>query len=223
MSQSTDSLAVLPACDQPLGIVCQERGFVVVDKPARLLSVPGRHPDNYDSVVYRLRRDHPGVHAVHRLDYDTSGLLVVPLDKPNLSHLSRQFQARSVQKRYTAVVAGQVAQDAGVMEWPISRDWERRPRSKIDPEGKPARTEYRVIARDERSDTTRLALYPVTGRSHQLRLHCAELGHPILGCGFYAPEPVRERAPRLLLHAEALGFRDPDGERWRSFESPAPF
>ena len=223
MSSSTDQLTVLPPCEEDVGIVRQESRFVVVDKPTRLLTVPGRHPANRDSVIARLRETYPDIHAVHRLDFDTSGLLVIPLTKASLSNLSRQFQARTVKKTYTAVVHGLVLEDQGVMEWPIAPDPERRPRSKISEDGKPALTHYRVLSRNREDNTTRLALSPVTGRSHQLRLHCAELGHPILGCEFYAPESVRQQAPRLLLHASQLSFTHPDTGALLTFESPGPF
>lgn len=223
MSSSMDHLTVLPPCHESIGIVRQERDFVVVDKPSRLLTVPGRHPANRDSVIARLRENYPDVHAVHRLDFDTSGLLVIPLTKASLSNLSRQFQARTVEKTYTAVVHGWVSEEQGVMDWPIAPDLERRPRSRVSDDGKPALTHYRVLSRDRSDNTTRLALSPVTGRSHQLRLHCAALGHPILGCEFYAPEAVRQQASRLLLHASMLTFRHPVSGESMSFESAAPF
>lgn len=223
MSLSIDQLTVLPPCHDSVGIVRQETSFVVVDKPARLLTVPGRHPANRDSVIERLRGDYPDVHAVHRLDFDTSGLLVIPLTKTSLSNLSQQFQARTVEKTYIAVVQGRVAKDEGTMEWAIAPDPEHRPRSKVTEAGKPALTHYRVLSRDQNEDTTRLALRPITGRSHQLRLHCATLGHPILGCDFYAPEAVQQRATRLLLHASSLQFAHPETGEILSFDSAAPF
>lgn len=223
MSPSIDQLTVLPPCRDSVGIVRQEASFVVVDKPARLLTVPGRHPANRDSVIERLRNEYPDVHAVHRLDFDTSGLLVIPLTKVSLSNLSQQFQARTVEKTYTAVVQGRVEKDEGTMEWAIAPDPERRPRSKVSDAGKPALTHYRVLSRDLDGNTTRLALRPITGRSHQLRLHCATLGHPILGCDFYAPQTVRQRATRLLLHASSLQFAHPGTGETLSFESAAPF
>jgi len=187
------------------------------------LSVPGRSPLNRDCVISRLAPGFPGAAAVHRLDFDTSGLLVVPLNKASLSNLSKQFQTRSISKRYVAVVEGQVPEDAGRVDQPIAPDWERRPKYKISIEGKPAQTDYQVTARDPAENTSRLALYPITGRSHQLRLHMQALGHPILGCCFYAPESVRARSKRLLLHAVELSFRHPATERWLTFESPVPF
>lgn len=223
MTQPIDQLTVLPPCEESLEIVREAPTFLVVNKPPRLLTVPGRHPANRDSVIERLRVDHPQVHAVHRLDFDTSGLLVVPLVKTSLSHLSRQFQARSVKKTYTAVVQGIVEDDEGEINLPMAQDPERRPRSKITEDGKPALTRFRVLERDEQQGRTRLALHPVTGRSHQLRLHCQAIGHPILGCEFYAPAEVVAMAPRLLLHASRLEFEDPETGEALSFSSVAPF
>lgn len=223
MTLPTDQLTVLPTCDEQVQILRQETGFVVVNKPSRLLSVPGRSPHNRDCVIERLRVDFPGAQAVHRLDFDTSGLLVVPLDKPSLSHLSRQFQARQVRKTYIAVVHGLVEEESGRIEQPIATDPDNRPKCKISAEGKPAVTDYRVLARDPHTGTTRLALYPLTGRSHQLRLHCRALGHPILGCGFYAPPPVQKMADRLLLHASELEFAHPDTGKAVQYYCPAPF
>lgn len=223
MTTPIDQLTVLPPCDQPLEIVREASTFVVVNKPPRLLTVPGRHPANRDSVIERFRAAHPQVHAVHRLDFDTSGLLVVPLTKASLSHLSRQFQARSVSKTYTAVVQGIVNDNEGEINLPMAPDPERRPRSKITNVGKPALTRFKVLERDEPQGRTRLALYPVTGRSHQLRLHCQAMGHAILGCEFYAPPEVAAMAPRLLLHASSLEFECPETGETLSFSSPAPF
>lgn len=223
MAKPVDELTVLPPCKESVEIVREAPTFVVVNKPPRLLTVPGRHPANRDSVIERLRLEHPHVHAVHRLDFDTSGLLVVPLTKASLSNLSRQFQARSVRKTYTAVVSGILEVDEGEISLAMAPDPEARPRSKITEGGKPALTRFRVLARDERQGTTRLELYPVTGRSHQLRLHCQAIGHPILGCEFYAPEEVVAMAPRLLLHASSLAFEDPETGEALSFSAPAPF
>lgn len=207
MPASIDDLFILPPCAGEVDILHVDSDFLLINKPTRLLSVPGRHPQNHDSVVSRLQLEYPGASIVHRLDFDTSGVMVVPLTKLALSHISKQFQARSVSKHYTAVVAGIMAQDEGVIDLPIaSADG---PRYKVcAATGKPSITEYSVLARDELAGTTRVWLHPITGRSHQLRLHLQAIGHPILGCEFYGGDWAKA-ATRLLLHATDLSFLHP--------------
>lgn len=207
MSAPIDDLFILPACTEDLQIVQVDRDFLLINKPTRLLSVPGRHPQNRDSVISRLQVDYPGAAIVHRLDFDTSGVMVIPLNKVALSNISKQFQARSVSKHYTAVVAGLMVQDEGIIDLPIAAD--TGPKYKICQQtGKPSVTEYQVLARDEQAGTTRVLLHPITGRSHQLRLHLQTIGHPILGCEFYGGEWA-SAANRLLLHATDLAFLHP--------------
>lgn len=207
MSAPIDDLFILPACTDKVQILVVERDFLLINKPTRLLSVPGRHPQNRDSVVSRLQEDYPGATIVHRLDFDTSGVMVIPLNKSALSHISKQFQARTVSKHYTAVVAGLLAQDDGVIDLPIASG--EGPKYKICQQtGKPSVTEYQVIERDQQARITRVFLHPITGRSHQLRLHMQAIGHPILGCEFYGGE-FAKAADRLLLHATDLRFVHP--------------
>lgn len=207
MSAPIDDLFILPPCTEELQILQQDRDFLLINKPTRLLSVPGRHPQNRDSVISRLEVDYPGCSIVHRLDFDTSGVMVIPRNKPALSHISKQFQARSVSKHYTAVVAGLMNQDEGVIDLPIASG--EGPKYKICQQtGKPSVTEYQVIERDQQARTTRVFLHPITGRSHQLRLHLQAIGHPILGCEFYGGE-FAKAADRLLLHATDLRFIHP--------------
>lgn len=207
MQADIDQLFVLPPCKGEIEILREEQGFLLINKPTRLLSVPGRHPQNRDSVISRLEADYPGCSIVHRLDFDTSGVMVIPRNKPALSHISKQFQARTVSKHYTAVVAGLMGQDEGVIDLPIASD--EGPKYKICQDtGKPSVTGYKVIGRDEQARTTRVFLHPITGRSHQLRLHLKEIGHPILGCEFYGGE-FANAADRLLLHATDLQFVHP--------------
>lgn len=207
MQVDADQLFILPPCDGEIQILCDEQDFLLINKPTRLLSVPGRHPQNRDSVISRLQVDYPTASIVHRLDFDTSGVMVIPLNKPALSHISKQFQARTVSKHYTAVVAGLMMRDEGVIDLPIAAG--EGPRYKIClGSGKPSVTEYRVITRDEQANTTRVLLHPITGRSHQLRLHLHAIGHPILGCEFYGGE-FALAAERLLLHATDLHFTHP--------------
>lgn len=219
-----DALFVLPPCYEQVNLLYLDELFLLINKPHRLLSVPGRHPLNRDSVIARLLSDYSTASIVHRLDFDTSGIMVIPLTKPALSHISRQFQAREVSKNYTAVVNGLVKQDNGVIDLPIAADQDNRPRYKICPtDGKPSMTEYRVISRDAVANTTRISLHPITGRSHQLRLHMQALGHPILGCEFYAHAEALQKAPRLLLHATDLVFKHPISGELVTGHSEPPF
>lgn len=210
MADALDELHILPPCAAEIDVLRQEQDFLLISKPAGLLSVPGRHPLNRDSVIARLQTQFPQAAIVHRLDFDTSGIMVIPLNKAALSHISRQFQQRSVRKMYTAVVQGLVEEEEGNIDLPIAPDAEQRPKYKICAvTGKASLTAYRVLERDPQTQTTRLALHPVTGRSHQLRLHLHALGHPILGCSFYALGESATRAERLLLHATELQFNHP--------------
>lgn len=216
----TDFIA--PPCHAPLRYALVRDDCLFVDKPAGLLSVPGRHPQNRDSVATRVEAEYPRARIVHRLDMDTSGLMVLALGADPHRHLSRQFQERLCQKRYRALVDGTVADDEGEVDLPLICDWPNRPRQMVDHQhGKPSRTRYRVLERS--NGTSLLELTPVTGRSHQLRVHMAALGHPILGDPFYAGEEARKAAPRLLLHACQLEIAAPSGDGTLCLHSPASF
>ena len=183
--------------------------LLVAEKPAGLLSVPGRSEENQDCVVARLQALYPDALTVHRLDQVTSGLLLHARGKVMQAALSMQFEQRSVSKRYEAVLEGLLEAEAGAVDLPLIVDWPNRPKQQVDHErGKPALTRWRVLARDVQVQRTRVALEPVTGRSHQLRLHMASLGHPIVGDVLYGAT----LAQRVYLHACALAF-----------ESAAPF
>ncbi len=204
-----------------LSIVYADDAIVLVDKPSLLLSVPGRGETKQDSVVSRLQQDFPGIREVHRLDWETSGLMLLARDKAAHSELSRQFREREVAKRYTAVVYG-VTAEAGEVDRPLRCDWPNRPRQIVDPElGKPSKTRWWRLATDDTS--SRVELEPITGRSHQLRVHMQSLGHPILGDGLYAHDEARMMAPRLLLHASNLAFHHPQSGTRVSYTSPIPF
>jgi tRNA pseudouridine32 synthase / 23S rRNA pseudouridine746 synthase len=210
MTANIDDLSILPACLANISILDTDEHYLIINKPAGLLSVPGRHPHNRDSVIERLRQAFPSAEIVHRLDFDTSGIMVIPLNKFSLSHISKQFQARSVNKYYTAVVNGLVEKNAGTIDLPIAVDVANRPKYKIcTREGKKSVTEFTVILRSESEQTSRLLLHPITGRSHQLRLHLQAIGHPILGCHFYGDAQSTHKASRLLLHATELAFDHP--------------
>lgn len=213
---------LVPHSREPYGVIYADADLLLVRKPDLLLTVPGRHPANYDCLLTRLQGEYPDALLVHRLDLDTSGILMFARNREAQAELSRQFQQRRIGKGYTAVVAGVVRDDSGSIDLPIARDWERRPLQKICFEsGRKACTRYRVLERGE--DTTRLWLEPVTGRSHQLRIHCRELGHPILGCDMYAPNEVLGRAPRLMLHATQLTLLHPRHGTELVGHCPPPF
>ncbi|MCB1692422.1 MAG: RluA family pseudouridine synthase [Pseudomonadales bacterium] len=210
---------VPPPCDDPVGIVHADDDVLVVHKPSGLLSVPGRFVK--DCVLHRLLYDFPDARIVHRLDLDTSGLMVLARSSRAVSTLSRAFRERQVDKVYVASVWGVPSPSSGEIAAPLAPDPVRRPRHRVDPSGKPALTRYEVIG--ETATGTRLSLSPVTGRSHQLRVHLAHIGHPILGCDLYAHPDAFHSADRLLLHATQLAFVHPvSGERV-VFSSPSPF
>ncbi|WP_290525443.1 pseudouridine synthase [Alcanivorax sp.] len=215
---------IVPTCHERVGTIYRDDHVLLINKPAFLLSVPGRAPENKDCAVRRLAIKDPDIRLVHRLDLDTSGIMVFALTRQAQSQLSRLFQQRTVKKRYQAVVHGLVEKDQGSIELPLIADWPNRPLQKVCYEtGKPALTHYQVLERDEVLNRTRLALSPVTGRSHQLRIHCRELGHPIIGCDMYAPPEIEALSPRLLLHAQWLAFNHPLTGLWQEFTSPCPF
>ncbi len=205
-----------------LPVVFVDDSIVLVDKPSMLLSVPGRGESNQDSVVTRLAKQFPSIREVHRLDWETSGLMLLALDRSAHSELSRQFREREVCKRYTAVVYGVPEEQEGEVNKPLRCDWPNRPRQMIDPlMGKPSQTRWRLLQAS--SDRCRIELTPVTGRSHQLRVHMQSLGHPILGDGLYAHETARNMAARLLLHASWLEFHHPVKGTPMEFSSAVPF
>ncbi len=196
--------------------------LVVVDKPAGLPSVPGRAPGLLDCMASRVQALLPDALVVHRLDMATSGLLVFARSKAVQRSLSHAFAQREVSKGYVAVVAGELAHDSGEIDLPLIADWPNRPLQKVDhATGKPSLTHYRVLLRQD--GRTRVALSPLTGRSHQLRVHLQALGHPILGDTLYAPPEVVALSPRLLLHASTLAFSHPITQEAMRFESPPSF
>ncbi|MDG1945316.1 MAG: pseudouridine synthase [Halioglobus sp.] len=213
---------LVPHSKEEITILYEDSDLLLVRKPDLLLSIPGRHPLNKDCMITRLQQRYPTASIVHRLDLDTSGIMVVPLNKPTHAHISRQFQQREVNKTYHAIVYGVLASDDGEVNLPIASDWENRPRQMIcQQRGKSALTHFEVLERFD--DRTRLLLKPFTGRTHQLRIHMRELGHPILGCDMYAHETALGMAPRLMLHATILEFTHPSTGQWLRGECPADF
>lgn len=218
------SYYIVPPCHDPVVDVYQDEAIWVVEKPAFLLSVPGRGPENSDSVLSRLQQRDPSVLLLHRLDLDTSGLMVFARSRLAQKSIARGFQQRTIEKRYEAVVSGLMPTDEGNIDLPIAPDWQNRPRSMIDAErGKSAQTDWSRLSEDCVANTSRLTLKPITGRSHQLRLHLKAINHPILGCDLYAPADVEAMSSRLLLHACGLGFQHPLTDQWVSFQSRVPF
>ncbi|MBE2259487.1 MAG: RluA family pseudouridine synthase [Rhodobacteraceae bacterium] len=212
-------VACIVAC-----IVYVDHAVLVVNKPAGLLSVPGRGDDKQDCLERRLQAAFADALTVHRLDMHTSGLLVLARGREMQRRLSIAFARRQIDKRYLAVVAGKLPASSGEIDLPLSADWPRRPRQKVDPlAGKPSRSRYRVLGHDPASNTSRLALIPETGRTHQLRVHLQAIGHPIVGDALYGDTASATTAARLLLHAAELAFAHPESGERRRFLSPAPF
>ncbi|WP_227285852.1 MULTISPECIES: RluA family pseudouridine synthase [Paracoccaceae] len=207
--------------DTPLTILHEDHELILVDKPSGLLSVPGKGDHLADCLLSRIQAAFPEALLVHRLDMDTSGVMVFARSPHAQRHLGLQFEKRHVKKVYIARVWGHVAEKEGHIDLPLIVDWPNRPLQHVNHEtGKPAQTDWRVVRHEETS--TRIRLYPKTGRSHQLRVHMKEIGHPILGDPFYASGPARD-FPRLMLHAESLKLRHPDGGKGMSFRATAPF
>ncbi|MEM8537153.1 MAG: pseudouridine synthase [Pseudomonadota bacterium] len=205
----------------PLVILHDDHEVVLIDKPAGLLSVPGKGPDLSDCLLARVQAAFPTALLVHRLDRDTSGVMIFALTPHAQRHLGLQFEKRQTKKTYVARVWGRIAEKTGTVDLPLIVDWPNRPRQMVDHEnGKPAVTDWRVVRAGDAE--TRVRLMPRTGRSHQLRVHMLALGHPILGDPFYATGPARDH-PRLMLHSETLQFRHPDGGKGMRITAKCPF
>lgn len=205
-----------------LTILHQDKDIVVLDKQAGLLSVPGRDPAHRDSIYTRVLIEHPNAQIVHRLDMATSGIIVVALRRSAERELKRQFRERETQKTYYARVAGHLKNETGTIELPLICDWPNRPKQKVDHKvGKPSTTHFEVISRAKRS--TLVKLTPITGRSHQLRVHMMAIGHPILGDNFYADPLAKRLSSRLLLHAQSLTITHPYSGETLTFSTEIPF
>ncbi|MEP0519850.1 MAG: pseudouridine synthase [Hyphomicrobiales bacterium] len=203
-------------------IIHKDDDLLLVNKPSGLLSVPGKAADHADCLEFRVKEAFPQALLVHRLDLDTSGIMVFAMNPTAQRHLGLQFERRHIEKRYVARVAGIVTTPIGQIDLPLICDWPNRPLQKVDWDlGKSAQTRFQVLERE--GNATRLALFPKTGRSHQLRVHCMALGHEILGDPFYATREAFEAAPRLQLHAEAVSLFHPKGGKRLSYNVAAPF
>ncbi len=216
-----------PSPPEPPVALHVDDACLALDKPSGLLCVPGRGPDKQDCLATRAQAWWPDALVVHRLDMATSGLWLMGRGLAMQRALGRAFESRRVDKRYVAVVAGRMrppdtADGWGTIDLPLAADWPNRPLQKVDhAAGRPSRTRWRILAQE--GNTTRVELEPLTGRSHQLRVHLMSLGHPILGDTLYAPPAVQALAPRLLLHASALRLAHPATGEPLALESPAPF
>lgn len=218
MAHGNSMTTYSPPPETDLLIHYQDDDLLVVEKPSGLLSVPGRGEEKQDCLQSRLQKQFPEVLTVHRLDMETSGLMIYALSAEIHRELSKQFQARSIKKTYRAVVTGIPEQNEGRIELPLITDWPNRPRQMVDMEkGKPSLTHWKIVASGNESSL--IDLFPITGRSHQLRVHMKEIGHPILGDSLYAPEVIKQKAPRLMLHASELYFSHPRSKKELSFKS----
>ena len=211
-----------PPMNPYLTILFQDDDLLIVNKPSELLTVPGKDPKHADSLINRVNRVFPTARIVHRLDMATSGILCLAMNKAAHRHLSMQFQDRETAKRYIARVFGKLEQDNGSVDLPLICDWPNRPKQMVDHEnGKPSLTHFKVLEREE--NATRVELTPITGRSHQLRVHMLSLGHPILGDRLYAHGDALAASNRLQLHAQYLKVVHPISKMPLAFESTCPF
>lgn len=224
---------IAPPCHDKIEILYQDDHLVLINKPAGLLSLSGKNPLNLDSVHHRLVQIFPGCTLIHRLDFGTSGLMVIARNKAINAALCHQFSQRTVTKVYSSLLCGHLANNEGIIDAAIAKDPALFPLMSICPiNGKPARSRYRVVERmvQEQEDgtllpLTRVQLTPETGRTHQLRIHCQQLGHPILGCDLYGGLllPGTELTQRMMLHASELHFVHPISEEWIKACHPSPF
>jgi tRNA pseudouridine32 synthase / 23S rRNA pseudouridine746 synthase len=215
---------VAPVCHQAITMLYQDEHILLINKPSGLLSLSGKNPLNLDSVHYRLALLYPHITLIHRLDFGTSGIMLLALDKATNAQLSAQFHSRTVVKRYQCIVAGHVAADSGVIDAAISKDKSLFPRLKVCfAQGQAARSRYQVLQRLTKPKQTRLLFTPETGRTHQLRLHSQFFGHPIAGCDLYGTDETQAMASRLLLHASELVFDHPVSGQRMTVTCPSPF
>lgn len=222
--QTKPDTFIAPPCHADIESLFQDEHLLLINKPSGLLSLSGKNPLNKDSVHFRLVQDFPTATLVHRLDFGTSGIMVVALNKAVNGHIGKQFQGGTVTKTYTALLDGHVPDDTGCIALPIAKDPPNFPLQKICyTSGKTAITHYQVIERLEQPPRTRVLFTPLSGRTHQLRIHSCEFGYPILGCDLYAGNKSYSMVKRLMLHATTIDFNHPvTGERILGV-SPCPF
>lgn len=209
MSSEVDTF-IAPPCHEEISILFQDKHLLLINKPSGLLSLSGKNPLNKDSVHFRLVQDFPTATLLHRLDFGTSGIMIVALNKSVNAEIGKQFQLGLVNKTYTAVLYGHLEKDMGLIEYPIAKDIDNFPLQKICYDtGKQAVTHYQVIERLDNPPRTRVLFVPITGRTHQLRIHSRKYGNPILGCDLYKNAESFAMAERLLLHATSIDFIHP--------------
>jgi tRNA pseudouridine32 synthase / 23S rRNA pseudouridine746 synthase len=201
---------IVSKCHAQIEILHQDESILIINKPSGLLSLSGKHPLNLDSVHYRISQDFPEARLAHRLDFGTSGLMIVALNKAVNAHLTRQFQDRRVGKAYIALLDGRVELDEGLINAAIAKDKDNFPLMKLcEQEGKAAQSRFQVIKRFTQPAFTMVRFIPESGRTHQLRIHSQKIGHPILGCDLYGSTHSKAMAERLMLHASDISFEHP--------------
>ena len=211
-----------------LDVIHKDDDLLVLNKPSGLLSVPGKHPDHKDCLQSRAVAEYPSATTIHRLDMETSGVIIMALNRETHAHIGKQFERRKTKKIYIARLYGIVEQEEGEIDLPLICDWPNRPKQMVDYErGKQALTRFKVLEREEHTDpekrATRVAFYPVTGRSHQLRVHALAINHPILGDSLYGTDTSRNAADRLQLHAKSLTLFHPKTGKEVTFKVSTPF
>lgn len=205
-------------------VLYQDNALLVLNKPSGLMTVPGKGEGKLDCVESRMQAAFTDALIVHRLDQSTSGIVIMARGKESQRVLNKAFANRTIDKQYIAVVDGVVAPTHGIIDLPLNRDWPNRPKQKIDYQnGKASQTHFSVVDRNIQEQTTRLLLFPKTGRTHQLRMHMREFGHTILGDRLYATDIIRQKAPRLLLHSEKIELTHPHTQQRMTLRCAPPF
>ncbi|MDE0768460.1 MAG: pseudouridine synthase [Opitutaceae bacterium] len=221
-NDGTDFIA--PVCHADIELLYQDDAILLINKPSGLLSLSGKNPANKDSVHYRLVQDFPGALMIHRLDLGTSGVMILALNKTVNANLCRQFIDRKVTKTYTGLLSGALAEPEGMIDIPIIKDLDNFPYQKVCLQtGKPAQSRYRLLDYCPERNVSRVEFTPITGRTHQLRVHSQAIGHSILGCDLYASSEVGAMSNRLMLHATSLVFDHPTTGERTTGECPVPF
>lgn len=215
---------IAPKCFEKIQVLYEDAHLLVINKPSGLLSLSGKNPLNIDSVHFRLAKQNADIRLSHRLDFGTSGIMLLAKNKEVNANLTKQFQSRTVIKRYVSILAGKICDTIGMIDLPIAKDKLLFPRLKIcQVEGKSAQSHYQVVDRLTSPVRTKVLFTPLTGRTHQLRIHSQAIGHPIVGCDLYGNETTENMAPRLMLHALEMTFEHPHSQKTMTLTSPCPF